>query len=53
MHILFNFCRTISPSDVETGESILAAAAAAGVYIPASCGGEAVCGKCRIQVETG
>ena len=39
--------------NVEPEESILAAAAAAGVYIPASCGGEAVCGKCRIQVEKG
>ncbi|MDP3480794.1 MAG: ASKHA domain-containing protein [Desulfoprunum sp.] len=38
---------------VETGDNILSAAAAAGVYIPASCGGEGVCGKCRVQIEAG
>jgi uncharacterized 2Fe-2S/4Fe-4S cluster protein (DUF4445 family) len=38
---------------VESGENILTAAAAAGVYIPAACGGEGVCGKCRIQLEEG
>lgn len=38
---------------VESGENILTAAAAAGIYIPAACGGEGVCGKCRIQLEEG
>jgi len=38
---------------VETDESILTAAAAAGIYIHAACGGEGVCGKCRIQLERG
>jgi uncharacterized 2Fe-2S/4Fe-4S cluster protein (DUF4445 family) len=42
--------RTIS---VSSGESIIRAALQAGVHINASCGGEGVCGKCRILVEEG
>jgi len=35
------------------GESLLRAALEAGVHINASCGGEGVCGKCRVLVERG
>jgi uncharacterized 2Fe-2S/4Fe-4S cluster protein (DUF4445 family) len=42
--------KTIS---VSAGESLLRAAMEAGVHINASCGGDGVCAKCRIQVETG
>lgn len=42
--------RTIS---VPAGESLLRAALEAGVHINASCGGEGVCGKCRVLVEQG
>ncbi len=38
---------------VDRGDNLLAAAAAAGVYIPASCGGDGVCGKCRVRIEEG
>lgn len=38
---------------VSAGESIIRAALQAGVHINASCGGEGVCGKCRILLETG
>lgn len=38
---------------VSEGESIIRAALQAGVHINASCGGEGVCGKCRIIVEKG
>jgi uncharacterized 2Fe-2S/4Fe-4S cluster protein (DUF4445 family) len=38
---------------VPVGESILRAALQAGVHINASCGGEGVCGKCRILLEAG
>lgn len=38
---------------VSVGESILRAALQAGVHINASCGGEGVCGKCRVLVEKG
>lgn len=38
---------------VEDGENLLTAAAAAGVYIHAYCGGDGVCGKCKVQLEKG
>jgi uncharacterized 2Fe-2S/4Fe-4S cluster protein (DUF4445 family) len=38
---------------VDAGEKLLAAAAAAGVYIHAFCGGEGVCGKCRVTIREG
>ena len=38
---------------VEDGASLIRAALEAGVHINASCGGEGVCGKCRVIVETG
>ncbi len=45
------------PDDVtmvaEAGENLLDVAARGGVYIPASCGGDGVCGKCKIKVLTG
>jgi len=39
--------------EVEEGESLLTAAANAGVYIHAFCGGDGVCGKCKVVVEAG
>ena len=39
--------------DVAEGETILRGALEAGVHINASCGGEGVCGKCRVIVENG
>jgi len=39
--------------EVEDGENLLRAALEAGVHINASCGGEGVCGKCKILVESG
>jgi ferredoxin len=38
---------------VARGESIIRAAMAAGVHINASCGGDGVCGKCRVIIEEG
>ena len=38
---------------VDEGENLLAAAAKAGVYIHAFCGGDGVCGKCRVIIEKG
>ena len=38
---------------VHEGETLLRAAIEAGVHINASCGGEGVCGKCRVIVEDG
>jgi uncharacterized 2Fe-2S/4Fe-4S cluster protein (DUF4445 family) len=38
---------------VDDGEVLLRAALEAGVHINASCGGEGVCGKCRVIIESG
>jgi len=38
---------------VRDGENIIRAAMEAGVHINASCGGEGVCGKCRVIIEQG
>jgi uncharacterized 2Fe-2S/4Fe-4S cluster protein (DUF4445 family) len=38
---------------VEEGENLLNVAANAGVYIHAFCGGDGVCGKCKIKIEQG
>lgn len=45
------------PDDIsisaEAGENLLDVAARGGMYIPASCGGDGVCGKCKIKVLQG
>jgi uncharacterized 2Fe-2S/4Fe-4S cluster protein (DUF4445 family) len=45
------------PHDLEVtvpdGETIIQAAMEAGVHVNASCGGEGVCGKCRVLIEDG
>ncbi|OKY76149.1 MAG: ferredoxin [Desulfobulbaceae bacterium DB1] len=38
---------------VEDGENLLAAAAGAGVYLHAYCGGDGVCGKCKVKIVEG
>jgi uncharacterized 2Fe-2S/4Fe-4S cluster protein (DUF4445 family) len=38
---------------IQDGETVIRAALEAGVHINASCGGEGVCGKCRIILERG
>ncbi len=38
---------------VKDGESLIRSAMESGVHINASCGGEGVCGKCRIIIESG
>jgi len=38
---------------VAKGENLLKAAMEAGIYIQASCGGEGICGKCRVLIEKG
>jgi len=39
--------------EVEDGENLIRAAMESGVHINASCGGEGVCGKCRVILEEG
>ena len=38
---------------VPDGDTIIRAALEAGVHVNASCGGEGVCGKCRVIIENG
>jgi uncharacterized 2Fe-2S/4Fe-4S cluster protein (DUF4445 family) len=38
---------------VEDGVTVIRAAMDAGVHVNASCGGEGVCGKCRVMIEHG
>jgi len=38
---------------VQDGDTIIRAALEAGVHVNASCGGEGVCGKCRVLIEDG
>ncbi len=39
--------------EIDSGETLIRAAMDAGVHVNASCGGEGVCGKCRVIVESG
>jgi uncharacterized 2Fe-2S/4Fe-4S cluster protein (DUF4445 family) len=39
--------------EVEDGDTVIRAALEAGVHVNASCGGEGVCGKCRVLIEDG
>jgi uncharacterized 2Fe-2S/4Fe-4S cluster protein (DUF4445 family) len=40
-------------AEVEQGTTLIRAALDAGVHINASCGGNGVCGKCRVRLEQG
>ena len=42
-----------SSIEVEDGSTLVRAAMEAGVHVNASCGGEGVCGKCRVIIEEG
>ncbi|MBW2443694.1 MAG: DUF4445 domain-containing protein [Deltaproteobacteria bacterium] len=39
--------------EIEDGDTVIRAALEAGVHVNASCGGEGVCGKCRVLIEGG
>src|SRR3989338_7767324 len=39
--------------DAEKGKNILSAAISAGVYINSSCGGDGVCGRCKVILKKG
>ena len=39
--------------EIEAGTTLIRAARQAGLHINASCGGNGVCGKCRVKVEKG
>jgi uncharacterized 2Fe-2S/4Fe-4S cluster protein (DUF4445 family) len=52
-NVTVTFLPSNTAIEVPQGESIIRAAMAAGVHINASCGGDGVCGKCRVIVEAG
>jgi len=39
--------------ETKAGENLLDVAARGGVYVPATCGGDGVCGKCKVKVVSG
>ena len=39
--------------EVQRGKTILSAAISAGVYINSSCGGDGVCGRCKVILKEG
>ena len=39
--------------EMQDGDTVIRAALEAGVHVNASCGGEGVCGKCRVLIEDG
>ena len=39
--------------EAENGKTILSAAISAGIYINSSCGGDGVCGRCKVLVKKG
>jgi len=39
--------------EIKNGDTVIRAALEAGVHVNASCGGEGVCGKCRVLIEDG
>ncbi|MCX5702115.1 MAG: ASKHA domain-containing protein, partial [Candidatus Omnitrophica bacterium] len=39
--------------EVEKEKTILSAAISAGIYINSSCGGDGVCGRCKVRVKSG
>ncbi|MGB9627862.1 MAG: ASKHA domain-containing protein [Thermodesulfobacteriota bacterium] len=47
------FLPDLKEIEIEEGASLLEAAKRAGIYIQSLCGGEGVCGKCRLQVVQG
>ena len=48
-----NFLPHNKAIQIPAGETLIRAAIEAGVHVNASCGGEGVCGKCRIIIESG
>ena len=39
--------------EIEEGVTLLEAAERAGIYLNSLCGGEGVCGKCRVRIASG
>lgn len=53
MTVKVNFLSYNKTVEAEPGETVINCAMKAGIHINASCGGEGICGKCRIIIEKG
>ena len=47
------FCPQATKIEVNKGQDLLSAAVAAEVYINSSCGGDGVCGRCKVIIKKG
>ncbi len=47
------FLPDLKEIEIERDTSLLEAARQSGIYLPSLCGGEGVCGKCRVQILKG
>ena len=47
------FCPDNKTVEVDRGKTILSASISAGVYITSSCGGDGVCGRCKVMIKKG
>ena len=47
------FCPDNKTIEVDSGKTILSASLSAGVYVNSSCGGDGVCGRCKVRVKKG
>jgi uncharacterized 2Fe-2S/4Fe-4S cluster protein (DUF4445 family) len=52
-HVKVTFLPHNISIEMDAGQTVIRAAMEAGVHINASCGGDGVCGKCRVIVEQG
>jgi uncharacterized 2Fe-2S/4Fe-4S cluster protein (DUF4445 family) len=50
-HVKVTFLPHNISIEMDAGQTVIRAAMEAGVHINASCGGDGVCGKCRVIVE--
>ena len=53
MTITVTFLPQGTTTDVPTGTTVLEAATQAGLEVPAPCGGQGRCGRCKVQVQDG
>jgi uncharacterized 2Fe-2S/4Fe-4S cluster protein (DUF4445 family) len=53
MHHTIHFLPDNITVQAETGDNLLTVAAGAGIFIPASCGGDGVCRKCKVRLVDG
>ncbi|MDR1397717.1 MAG: ASKHA domain-containing protein [Desulfarculales bacterium] len=53
MPVPVRFADSDLKTEVEEGATVLEAAARAGLWLPAPCGGEGTCGRCQVEIREG